>query len=175
MANKAVRAISTSKDMRKLFSIISEMVSKRCWNVEFVYGGELSLHFGRRLPCSHPKLATQFEGEWILGTCGTAWKLFTPDGLISSFERNEKELEQKAKVLENSTVSGIDVGVHGNLTLTFSNNCLFCVLPNSKDDQYADVPYWEIFLPNNMLIAFGPDTRWSLKRSDTPAKQQSSG
>ena len=154
----------------KLHSVISDLAGQRCWKSEFAYGDELTLHFGRRSRIRHPKLPDETEGEWILGTCGTAWSLFTPTGIVRSRAEVTKDIEQSVKAIENSKVTEIDVSIPGNiLTLTFSNGCLFRILPTiSKEDVSDEVPSWELFMPGNMFVAFGPGTRWSLKRADVP-------
>ncbi len=168
MATTTLRSISRSRDLGKLHSLISDLAGQRCWKVEFAFGAELMLHFGRRLRIRHSKLSGETEGEWILGTCGTAWNLFTPDGIVRSSAEVTKDVEQSVKAIENTKVVEIDVGIPGNiLTLTFSNGCLFRILPTlSKTEESDDVPSWELFMPGNMFVAFGPGTRWSLKRAD---------
>ncbi|HEY5315438.1 MAG TPA: hypothetical protein VIK18_23105, partial [Pirellulales bacterium] len=72
-------------------------------------------------------------------------------------------------ILENSQVSGVEISLPDNaLTVLFSNQCLFRVVPMA-DDDVDGVPYWELFMPGNMFVSFGPGTRWSYRRSDVAA------
>jgi len=168
MNSTKVKKIYNSSDLYKLHQIIEGIVGKRCWRVGFSYGGELRLHLGAKIPYGNPKMVGQKKGEWRLGTGGTTWELFTPKGLVNSKSGTEQNLEKKAKVLEGSRVANIEVSVPSNiLTFTFTNKCLFRVIPGAEDDKY-DLPYWKLFMPDDMLVAFGPGKHWSCKPSDVP-------
>ena len=168
MAHATIRSISHAKSIDRLHGIIKGLLAQECWKVAYSYGGELLLHFGARIPSNHPKMVGELEGEWIFSTCGTGWVLQTRKGTMSSTERtdtNEDQLERKLRVsLAGGKVSGLDGSKV--LSIAFSNGCRFCVMPTADDDKYEDVPYWELFLPNHMMVAFGPGNKWSYKRSD---------
>lgn len=157
-----------SSDLALLCSTVAGLFGKKCWNVAFTYGGELTLHFGRHVPYGVSQMAGKSKGEWMLGTRGTAWRLFTPSGVISSDSGSEECLEGQAKVLEGRKVTNLSVTVPDNvLTLAFGTDHLFLIIPAATDDKH-DLPYWELFMPAHQLVAFGPGSRWAISRSDLP-------
>lgn len=159
----------TGHDWESLLEIIQGWIGEKCWKVAFSYGSELRLHFGARRSYAHPRLAGQKKGSWIFGTCGTSWALMTPDGRISSDGASEEELEQRVAILERSKVTSIAFSIPDNgLFIGFSNDCLLHVTPVRSDDK-SGVPYWELFLPGDLFVAFGPGKSWSCRRADLPA------
>ncbi|HUY31720.1 MAG TPA: hypothetical protein VMV69_02995 [Pirellulales bacterium] len=153
--------ISTKADAR---GAIKGLAGKKCWKAGFAYGGELHLHFGAHVPCSNPRMAGRTKGSWRLGTCGTSWTLLTPNGKVTS-GRGEKKLESSIKSVEGATVRRCHV--KGRiLTIGFDNECTLLIIPTAEDDKYEDVPYWELFMPRHMMVAFGPGNAWSYRRSD---------
>ncbi len=168
MNGTKVKKVPKSTDLYKLHQIIGGIVGKRCWRVGFGYGGDLRLHHGARIAYGNPRMASQKKGEWRFATCGTTWELFTSKGLVDSRSGTERSLEKKAKILEGSRVANVEVSVpSNNLAIMFTNKCLFRIIPGTEDDKY-DLPYWKLFMPDNMLVAFGPGKQWSCKPSDVP-------
>src|SRR5437660_151573 len=114
MSQSKVRSIPRARDINKLHGVIRGLLGQECWKAAFSYGGELLLHFGARIPCNHPKLATEREGEWVFGTRGTAWILYTSKGIVRSTDRtdtNEEQLERKLTTsLRGSRVSNLEGG-----------------------------------------------------------------
>ncbi len=170
MKTKTVKAVARSTDLDRLHGVVGGLLNQKCWKVGFGYGEELRLHLGARIPYGSPRMAGKYMGEWRLATCGTTWVLFTPkNGLVHSNRGSERTLAAKAKVLEGARIESLDVSVPSNaLVIRFSNKCLFMVIPQPQDDRY-DLPYWELFTPNHMVLAFGPGKRWSFTRSDVPS------
>ncbi|MBW3538786.1 MAG: hypothetical protein KY476_00800 [Planctomycetes bacterium] len=109
----------------------------------------------------------ELEGEWMLGTCGTSWKLSTPSGDIDSTEDEEADVEE-AKILEGAKVAAFEAAVD-SLLVSFDNQCSLHVVPTAREAQERDVPLWELFMPGNMFVEFHPGGIWSYKRSDLPA------
>lgn len=164
--NKAETEVERSSDLTLLRSTIDGLVGKKCWRAAFTYGDELTLHFGRKVQYGLPAMAGKQKGEWRLGTRGTAWKLFTPNGLISSAKGAQTALESQVKVLEGRQVTNVSVSIPDNvLTVAFGNDYLFRVLPSAADDK-VDLPYWELFMPNHKLVSFGPGDSWWCQPSD---------
>ncbi len=56
--------------------------------------------------------------------------------------------------------------------VTFSNGCKLILLPNSEDD--VDLPYWEIFTPDQMVLKVGPGAIWSYTSSNSRANENNS-
>lgn len=165
-----IRRSAKSNSLDKLHRIIEEgLIGKKCWKVIF-NSGDLSLHMGARLSYHNPKMAGERKGEWIFGTCGTRWVLITPQETFRSGEEDEEKTEQRAKAIENSRVTGFGVSVPDNvLLMDFSNNCRLLVIPTPADAKY-DLPYWELFMPNEKFVAFGPGPTWSYRRADLPER-----
>src|SRR6266446_1238776 len=121
--NNTPNSDSRSADLGQLHAQVQGLIGRKCWKIAFTYGGELSLHFGRRLAYHNPKMVGKRRGEWRLDTRATAWTAFTPQGTISSKERDregEKSVEVKLKKLEGRKVTSISVSVPDNvLTIEF--------------------------------------------------------
>ena len=176
MAAKKISFSQLIKTMRfdRLYRLVQGIQGKKCWQAEFSYGGELHLHFGPRTAYDNPKMAGKSKGAWIFGTCGTPWHLVTPEGSVSSENHREEELEPRIRELEGATVTSVGLSLpDGAMTLYFTNKRRLLVMPTARDRRY-DVPYWEIFMPNHRLVAFGPGSSWSSRRSEVapqrPAK-----
>ncbi len=165
MAGKktAHREIIKATDLDRLHGIVEGVIGRKCWKVTVNYG-ELCLHMGAHVSYENPKMAGEKKGAWILGTSGTSWILLTTKGAVNSADGEDEELERKAKVIENSRVTGFNVA-NNILLMDFSNKCKLLVVPTTSDAEY-DLPYWELFMPNNMFIAFGPGNAWSYRRAD---------
>jgi hypothetical protein len=165
---KAIVQRSRTEGLEVLYSKIIGLIGKKCWKVAFSYGGQLRLHFGARIPYSSPKMAGKKKGEWMFGTCGTPWILITPQGSVSSTDADEDELERKVSVLENAKVTGFGISVPDHaLMLTFTGQRCLYIVPTA--DDHGDVPYWELFMPDDLYIEYGPDSHWTCARSDVPA------
>ncbi len=146
---------------------LRQLIGRECWKAAFTYGGELSLHFGARLPYDTAKMAGRKRGEWILGTRGTRWILVTPTQSLSSDSETEEQLDRKVKALKRGKVVSFEQVSSRDWVMTFSNGCFFHIAP-SADDQEAGLPYWELFTPNDTVITFGPGDALSSERSDVP-------
>ena len=57
-----------SRDLRLLMAMLDVLVGQRCLKIEVSYGEELMVHLGAPVAYSHPKLADEAKGSWILGT-----------------------------------------------------------------------------------------------------------
>lgn len=75
------------KNLPGIFSqLTQDLIGERCTQVHFSYGDELCLDFGKLSPCDHPKLRDLLEGEWILCTRATPWRIFADQQLILDSE-----------------------------------------------------------------------------------------
>ncbi|MEC4985612.1 MAG: hypothetical protein SAK42_16055, partial [Oscillatoria sp. PMC 1076.18] len=52
------------------------------------------------------------------------------------------------------------------LKISFNNKYELQVFPDWEDDY--DLPYWELFTTNNMVLQLGVGRSWSYQRSDLP-------
>jgi hypothetical protein len=152
-----------SADFEQLHVHVQGLIGRKCWKIAFTYGGELSLHFGRRLAYHNPKMVGKRRGEWRLDTRATAWTAFTPRGTISSKERDqkgEKAVEAKLQELEGRKVTNISVSVPDNvLTIEFGQDDLFRVTP-TRTSAGSDLAYWRLFMPEHKQVTFGPGPFW---------------
>jgi hypothetical protein len=112
-------------------------------------------------------MAGKQKGEWMFGTRGTRWILITPTQSFSSDSHTEKQSGRKVKALEGSKVVSFEqISAHDWL-MAFSNGCSFHIAP-SAEDQESDLPYWELFTPDDTVITFGPGDALFSERSDVP-------
>jgi len=173
MNGTKVRKVSKSTDLYKLHQIIGGIVGKRCWRVGFGYGGDLRLHFGKKIAYENRMMEDEKKGAWRFATSGTSWKLVTPKLSVSSKTGKERNLERKARTLEGKAVTKIEFILPSNIIrFTFTNKCWFLVIPDAEDDKY-DLPYWKLFMPDGMLVTFGPGKHWSCMPSDLPISNES--
>ncbi len=161
-----------STDLEELHSVVRGLIGRKCWRAAFTYGGELSLHFGRRLGYQNRLMKGKRTGEWRLDTRATPWTLFTPCGSTSSKDRNrdgEKSVEERLRALEGRKVTAFSVSIPDDfLTIAFGNDYLFQVNPNANNAK-SHLAYWKLFMPGHKLITFGPGGVWSCKCSDFPS------
>lgn len=165
-----MREIVDSTDLNLLHVAIGGLIGRKCWKVAFTYGGELTLHFGRRLSYGTPQLADEKHGEWELDTRASSWVLFTPSGAVSDRDGEEANLEVKLRALQGREVTRINVGVPDNvLSVEFGGQHMFQIVPKktriAKKDDLSD---WELFMPHHQMVTFGPGKTWSRRRSDVP-------
>jgi len=176
MAKVRPKTLRNIRDVDRLHSVLQGFIGRKCWQVRFRYGDELVLHCGRRLSYHAPQLKHLQRGEWQFGTRGTAWTLVAPEGEVTSADGDEATLLPRINILEGQKITDIAVSSPRNiLTITFGKQYFFRVIPTAADDKY-DLPYWELFMPDHLLVSFGPGRQWTLERSDVPmrAKRRSS-
>ena len=153
----------------RLGRLVGGLIGKKCWRVDFGYGGALSLHFGRQIRYENSKMDGKRKGSWILDTCGTPWVLAATTEVVSSNDASEAELEAKVTALEGRTVVNLSILMPARiLALTLSGKYSFLIVPTDADRRH-ELPYWELFTPGRQLIAFGPGKRWSCRASDVLA------
>lgn len=163
MTLETIHRISTVDDLIELLEIAKRLVSETCWEASFSYGDELGLHFGERIPYSHPKLSHKSHGSWVLDSRGTNWQLEAPTGILTTSEASREAMEAQVKKLEGSTVIDLEIGFPQlDLALSFSNQLCFRLLPVPEDDE-CDLAYWELFTPDHYLLEVGPQMTWAYR------------
>jgi hypothetical protein len=168
MSVRSPKQTSSSSDRVKLHKTLQGVIGKRCWKVAFGYGGELRLHLGARIPYASPKLAGQKKESGGSdraernGCYQRRTASFTRTKGRNGFKGKEPRRSRGGRLFDLQVIPPSDA-----LVLGFSNRCLVFLTPSAEDEKY-DLPYWEMFMPNGMLVAYGPGKKWSCKRSDLP-------
>src|SRR5262245_21328063 len=125
MHMKATRPkpVKRAKDLRRLREIISPLIGERCWQAGFGYADEVFLPSGARIACPEPVLKGQYEGEWILGTRATPWRLYTPRGMVrSNGHPANAKLANSLKSLQGKTVTGFGVITENEFLVRFGDH-----------------------------------------------------
>ena len=162
--NKAVVVV---RPRAALTSEINRLIGRKCWKASFTYGGELCLHFGRRLSYDSPVLKGKKRGEWQLRTRATAWEVVTPTGSFSSLRGSEAELEQRLECLVERKVKSVDLTNPAVLTIEFVGKILFRITPTS-DDARTRLAFWELGMPQHRVASFEPTSGLSIRASNVP-------
>ena len=115
-------------------------------------------------------MAGKEKGAWILGTRGTAWRLESAGITLVDSENEPEVIRQKVHAIENKKIIIFEPSYPClALTLTFSNGYQLILVLGIEDS--LNLPYWELFTPNQMLLKVGPGPMWSYIRSDLPKNQ----
>ncbi|MEC4894387.1 MAG: hypothetical protein SAL07_18215 [Oscillatoria sp. PMC 1051.18] len=189
-----IQSIDSETDLKQLQEIVKNICGEICWEAKLSYGDELSLEIGDKIPYSHKSMENKQKGSWRFGTRGSQWRLysiyFTLDfpansqnnmsllysseisrnkttKLIVTSELEPEIIKEKIKLLEGIKVSKFEVDYPDLvLKIGFNNNYELQVLPDWEDDY--DLPYWELFTPDKMVLQLGVGKSWSYQRSDLP-------
>jgi hypothetical protein len=168
MTTPVTQEVTKATDLEGLQAIVRGLLGQSCWRAALSYGDELCLHIGEKVPYAHRALAGQVKGAWIFGTRGTAWRLDAPTETLASSDDDPLLARQRVTAVEGAAVIGFEVGLPDwVLTVSFANGYRLLVLPSPEDDA-EDLPYWELFTPEHLRLAFGPGGVWSCTRSDQP-------
>jgi hypothetical protein len=171
--------VSDDTDLSLIIAVVRELVGQPCWRLEFIYGDELSIDFGARLPYPPGPLAGELHGEWGLVTRASLWRLFRADGseiANADVEREESELrfaELSDLRVKAATVSLPDL----DLRIEFDDGkglevpCCEDDEPDDDEDESEDgdlddheLACWELYLPDGRLLSVYPERRWEVTR-----------
>ena len=172
--------VRNSSDWKELETILHGLIGQTCWKATRVYGDELALHFGERMPCGIAQMPSLEQGSWIFGTRATPWRLDAPGkSSVTSADESDR-LQPRLAELEGAKVVRAVVPccvLNGQaqptqrcwpgLLLAFDKGLALELLPGIEElsDTLA---LWELFTPGNMVLEFGPSLVWSYLRSDVP-------
>lgn len=88
-------------------------------------------------------------GRWLLGTWEADYSPADPEALLGK------------------TVTSAEVErVSGVLKVGFADGSTFTVVPVPDEDD--DVEHWELFTPEDSVLAQGPIGRWKLRKATDP-------
>lgn len=166
MTIELIHQVIDINSIDQLDAIANRVIGEVCWKTTLGYGEELTLHFGKQIPYTHPSMADKYKGTWILGTCGTAWQIDKPSGATITSSDRLDHLKQEIHQLESNVLRSLRIGYPVlNLVLNFSQGSLLTITPSVHDDEF-DLPYWELFTPDHQVLKVGPKSSWSLIQSD---------
>jgi hypothetical protein len=90
--------------------------------------------------------------------------------MLTSSENDPHEARRQLSAIEGAGIIAFEVNLDNRtLNVRFANGCRLLVSPSPEDDSW-DLPYWELFTPGHMVLAFGPGSVWSYTRSDQPVQ-----
>jgi len=156
------------KHFPAIFSqLTQDLMGETCTQIHFSYGDELCLDFGELSPYHHPKLRHLLEGEWILCTRATPWKIYENQKLIldSEIPQTDEEIEE-AKELAKEKLQGkilVNLEIDGEMLTTslhFDDRYSLVLYPDLDDE---DLQHWVLFMPSEQVLAIGPGYNWSCK------------
>jgi hypothetical protein len=99
----------------------------------------------------HFELRDADGGEWCLAT---QWADYVPSDPAEILGK----IVDDAKLDERT----------GNLTFTFSDGSEFKVISRPQEEPGDDLEHWDLFTPEGLVLAWGPDASWQLKRASDP-------
>jgi hypothetical protein len=169
MSEEQVIQVTNSSDLEKIITLTSSILGETCWKAYLGYGDELYLDIGDQIDVDlSSRLRTRVikRGAWMLGSRGTAWKLFDQNGnlIIEEYENRDEalsdEIQQKIQLIVDShIVTFVPTYPNLGLELKFSNDCKLHILPTTEDDKW-DVEYWQLAMPHGWLDV-GPTLQWT--------------
>jgi hypothetical protein len=105
------------------------------------------------------------KGAWMLGTRASAWELDCPAGISVTTGETLDTIKRALGHFEETSITVFETRFPDlTLSMTFSNECKLTVFANKEDA--LDLPYWELFTPEQMLLRAGPGSVWSYVRAD---------
>ena len=166
-----------------LRGIMQRLIGETCHQVDFSYGDELQLDFGKMTAYAHSKLAHLSKGSWQLSTRATEWTLMHNNKvLISEIDNyNKTEIEhtlwdlnnpqirvlQKIQQLQEKQINNFVIdGNSMSLTLFFEDDYQLALKPDLQDD--SGLSYWELMMPNEQILIVGPGSSWQCKSIHDP-------
>ncbi|MBC6421477.1 MAG: hypothetical protein GDA38_07885 [Hormoscilla sp. SP12CHS1] len=152
-------------DLEGVKEITQLIVGETCWRAIMSYGDELVLHAGARIPYSQKSMVGKEKGSWILGTKITEWQLECKGEMLFS-SQSLPEMRDEIHVIEGTKITAFEISTELGLTVEFSNGCQLKLFPNEQDD--SDLPYYELFTPDRMVLKVGKGASLSYLPSDLP-------
>jgi hypothetical protein len=97
------------------------------------------------------KLRDSKGGEWWLATQWADYSPSDPADILGKVVDDARLDEQT-----------------GNLTFTFSDGSEFKVISRPQEEPGDDLEHWDLFTPEGLVLVWGPDAGWQLKRASDP-------
>lgn len=160
-----VKDIIKPSDLNQLLQRMNGLIGETCWKANLSYGDELTLHIGEKIPYSQKSMAGKEKGAWIVGTRATQWQLDYLGKVVVSSNHDPEIVKSKINIIKENTITNVKISYPNLiLTISFGNECDLILFPDKED---IDLPYWEVFTPDQMVIKVGPGAIWSIKSSNT--------
>jgi hypothetical protein len=160
-----IQKVAQAEELEALRELTRGVLHQVCWRADLSYGDELVLHMGAKVAYIQNAMAGREKGAWILGTRGTAWSLRDYQSTLVTSDDDPEVVKQKVRAIQGSTIVAFDFSYPDlGLVLQFSGGYQLVLTPDSEAD--IDLPYWELFTPNHMLLEVGPGAAWRYLRSD---------
>jgi len=160
-----VHKIAIFNDFERVKEIAKLIVGETCWAARMSYGDELVLHAGARIPYSQKSMAGKEKGSWILGTIITDWQLQCKEKVLFS-SQYLPERRDELRAIEGTRITAFEISTELGLTVEFSNGCQLKIFPDER--EIGDLPFYELFTPDRMVLKVGKGRTWSYMPSDLP-------
>lgn len=142
---------------------------KICWQAHLDYGQELCLEIGTKTSCDSPALQDEYKGEWQLGTRASFWAIFINDkNKLDLFIRSSEDtaiIKKKIEQLNNQTMEGIKIN-KSNPDFHYRFNFGHYVLLIPEQNNYDDLPLWELFMADRRVLEVFPHLEFQLHSQD---------
>ncbi len=165
MTTNLTKQVKEVTDLAQIKNITNKIVGEICWRASLSYGSELVLHIGAKVPYSQKSMAGKVKGAWILGAQATSWRLSENTKTIVTSSDETEKIKQNISLIENTMITQFDIGFPDlGLTVTFNEKYRLIIMPDVND---YDLPYWELFTPEQMVLKVGADAIWSYASSSS--------
>lgn len=110
-------------------------------------------------------MAGKMKGAWILGAQATSWRLSeNTETIVTSSDKTE-EIKENISLIEKTTITQFDIGFPDlGITMSFNEKYKLILMPDVND---YDLPYWELFTPEQMVLKVGAGAIWSYVSSSS--------
>lgn len=165
MTINLTKRVKEVADLGELKNITNEIIGEICWRASLSYGSELVLDIGAKIPYSQKSMAGEVKGTWILGSQATSWILEENTKIIVTSSDEAEKIKQNISLIENTTISQFDISFPDlGLSMTFNGKYRLILMPDIND---YDLPYWELFTPEQMVLKVGAGAIWSYISSNS--------
>lgn len=159
MTTNLTKLVKEATDLGQLKKMTNNIVGEVCWEASLSYGSELILDIGAKVTYSRKSMAGKMKGAWILGAQATSWKLEESTKTIVTSSDETKKIKENISLIENTTITQFDINFPDlGLTVNFNDKYKLILMPDVND---YDLPYWEWFTPEQMVLKIGAGAIWS--------------
>ncbi len=191
--------LQRSSDRAELQTYLQQLVGQPFLFLQFSYGDELTLHFGRlgqSSSTSSSSLARLSKGSYIIGARASSWFVtaqMSPYLLVARSQpasRAQKhftqvtpeQLEASEFLRPGKRIVAVNTSTLGTrtrsayafgLSVLLEDDAALSILPSATSKRHHrkhEVADWEIFTPYERYFAVGPGARWSYLPSRTASQ-----